>query len=82
MPAPGYTIRPGTPSDGAALMRVHRASILALGRNAYSSEETESRAAGLVPDGSGHAMTEGGEIFLLADAAGGADHRVLLLQSR
>jgi putative acetyltransferase len=52
-------------------MRVHRASILALGRNAYSREETESWAAGLVPEGYGRAMTEGGEIFLLAEAAGG-----------
>lgn len=65
------TLRPGAPGDGAAIMGVHRASILGLGGNAYTREELESWAAGLEPGCYGEAM-EKGETFLLARAGEGA----------
>lgn len=66
-----YGFRPGRPQDGPGLLRVHRRSILALGRACYSEAEVESWAAGLVTEGYGRAMTEGGERFTVALGEGG-----------
>ncbi len=52
-------------------MRVHRTSILILGREAYSLAEVESWAAGLAPERYVQAMGEGGETFIVAAAADG-----------
>ena len=62
-------LRPGTANDGAALMALHRASILELGGNAYTTAELESWATGLRPEGYGEAMADG-ETFVLAWAPG------------
>lgn len=61
-----YSVRPGRPDDGEDLLRVHRDAILQLGTAAYSEAETESWCADLVAEGYGRAMTEEGEIFLVA----------------
>ena len=66
-----FTIRVGVPEDGAALLQVHRRSILTLGRASYTEKETRSWAAKLVPEGYGQAMTEGGESFEVALDPGG-----------
>lgn len=68
---PPFTIRAGTPADGAAILDLHRRSILRLGRAAYSKAEVESWAHGLSAKGYARAMGEKGESFLLGvDAAG------------
>lgn len=64
--------RRGAPDDASAILRVHRQSILTLGLEAYSRAEVESWAADLVPEGYVKAMTDGGETFIVADAADGA----------
>ena len=61
-----YSIRSGRPDDGEDLLRVHKKSILRLGRAAYSEAETESWSANLVAEGYGRAMADEGEIFLVA----------------
>jgi putative acetyltransferase len=61
-----FTIRAGVPEDGAALLSVHRRSILTLGRACYTEKEIRSWAAKLVAEGYGRAMTEGGETFEVA----------------
>ena len=63
------TLRPGATGDGAAIMDVHRASILGLGEDFYSRDELESWAAGLRAERYGEAMASG-ETFLLAWADG------------
>lgn len=62
--------RLGTPDDAAAIMRVHRESILELGTKSYSLAEAESWAAGLVAERYVTAMAEGGETFLVAEGDG------------
>jgi len=64
--------RRGAPDDASAILRVHRHSILSLGRETYDLAEVESWAAGLVPEGYVKAMTDGGETFIVAVAADGA----------
>jgi GNAT superfamily N-acetyltransferase len=68
----GISLRAGTPADGPALRDLHEASIRAFGISAYSPEEVESWVGVLEPHRYGEAMTKGGEVFLLAVAAGGA----------
>lgn len=68
---PSFTIRAGTPADADAIWRVHRRSILELGRAFYSQAEVESWAHGLVPERYAKAMEEGKESFYVAiDPAG------------
>jgi len=69
---PGFRLRPGTPADGPALRDLHEASIRAFGVSAYSAEEVESWVGVLEPHRYGEAMTEGGEIFVVAEQADGA----------
>jgi GNAT superfamily N-acetyltransferase len=64
-------LRPGSAKDGAALVALHRASILELGGNAYTRDELESWAAGLKAERYGEAMADG-ETFVLAWAPGDA----------
>lgn len=64
-------LRPATPADAPAILKVHRDSILSLGIGSYSLAEVESWAAGLVPERYVEAMNEGGETFIVAVAAGG-----------
>jgi putative acetyltransferase len=64
--------RHAKPDDAAEIMRVHRASILVLGRESYSHAEVESWAAGLVPERYVEAMSAGGETFIVAVAPDGA----------
>ena len=71
MSGPAFTIRAGVPEDGGALLKVHRRSILTLGRAGYTEKETRSWAAKLVPEGYGEAMTEGGETFEVVLDPGG-----------
>lgn len=61
-----HNLRAGTPADGKALLRVHRRAILAQRTAAYTDAEVRSWAAGLVADGYGEAMTDGGAAFLVA----------------
>lgn len=72
-------IRRGRPDDGADIMRVHRRSILLLGRSHYTVAETESWAAGLDPEHYGNVMTRGDEIF---DVAVDEDDLVVAFCSR
>ena len=65
-------LRPATPADAPAILRVHRDSILELGIESYSLAEVESWAAGLVPERYVEAMNEGGETFIVAVASTGA----------
>ena len=69
-PEPGggrpFTIRTGTPADAEAIWRVHRRSILELGREFYSQAEVESWAHGLVADRYARNMSEGDETFFVA----------------
>lgn len=67
----GCTIRRGTPRDGPGVLKVHRRSILALGRADYSAAEVESWAAGLAADHYDRAMTEPGGSFMVAVDQGG-----------
>ncbi len=60
------TLRPGGPDDRDEIFRIHRSSILELGRQSYSREEVESWAHGLSPDRYPKAMRENGETFILA----------------
>jgi putative acetyltransferase len=64
--------RHATPDDAAEIVRVHRASILVLGRESYSLAEVESWAAGLVPERYVEAMSAGGETFIVTVAPDGA----------
>jgi putative acetyltransferase len=63
-------IRAATPADAAAILRVHRQSILGLGIGTYSRAEAESWAAGLTAERYVQAMNGGGETFIVAVAAG------------
>jgi putative acetyltransferase len=63
--------RHATPDDAAEITRVHRASILVLGREVYSPAEVESWAVGLAPERYVEAMREGGEAFIVAAVADG-----------
>ncbi len=66
-----FTIRAGTPADANAIWRIHRRSILELGREFYTRAEVESWAHGLVAGRYARNMTEGGEAFFVAvDHAG------------
>ena len=67
-----FQLRPGTPADGPALRDLHEASIRAFGISAYSVAEVESWVGVLEPHRYGEAMTNDGEVFLLAVAADGA----------
>ena len=68
---PLFTIRAGTPADAEAIWRVHRRSILELGRAVYSQAEVESWAHGLVPERYAKNMAERKEAFYVAvDPAG------------
>ncbi len=64
--------RHATRADAAEIMRVHRTSILILGREVYSQAEVESWATGLVPERYVEAMGDGGETFIVAVAPDGA----------
>lgn len=61
----GLRIRAGTAADGPALLAVHRASILGLGRPALTQAQCESWAHGLSASGYASSMAEG-ERFLVA----------------
>ncbi len=61
--------RRGAPDDASAILRVHRHSILSLGRETYNRAEVESWAAGLVPERYVEAMNEDDETFIVAVAA-------------
>ncbi len=68
---PRFTIRAGTPADAEAIWRVHRRSILELGRQVYTEAEVKSWAHGLVAERYAEAMTERKEAFYVAvDRAG------------
>lgn len=54
-------LRPATPADAPAILRVHRDSILALGIASYSLAEVESWATILESQRYVAAMGEGGE---------------------
>ena len=79
--APGETValkggrsvrlRRGGPNDGAAILAVHRASILDVAGEPYTKAELQSWAAGLHPGGYGDAMV-GGESYLLACSQAGS----------
>jgi len=69
---PAIVIRAATPADAAAILRVHKQSILVLGIEAYSLAEVESWAAGLVAERYVEAMGAGGESFIVAAVADGA----------
>ncbi|MEO1000539.1 MAG: GNAT family N-acetyltransferase [Pseudomonadota bacterium] len=75
---PATRLRPGRPEDAPALLALHRAAILTLGRAAYSAAECESWAAGLTEAGYVRAMAD--ERYIVAvDGAGAllgfASHR-------
>ncbi len=63
---PRFTIRAGTPADAEAIWRVHRRSILELGRDFYTRAELESWAHGLAPERYAKAMAEREETFHVA----------------
>ena len=63
---PRFSIRAGTPADAEAIRRVHRRSILELGREFYSQAEVESWAHGLVAERYAKNMSEGDEGFFVA----------------
>jgi len=65
-------LRPATPADAPAILRLHRDSILSLGIGSYSLAEVESWAAGLVAERYVEAMNKGGETFIVAAVADGA----------
>ncbi len=69
---PSVTIRAGTPADAEAIWRVHRRSILELGRAFYSQAEVESWAHGLVPERYADNMATGKETFYVAVDPGGS----------
>lgn len=61
-----YIIRSGQPDDAAALLAIHRSSILGLTEPHYSAQEAASWAAKLSPEGYVRTMTKGGETFAVA----------------
>lgn len=63
---PGYRLRPGTPNDGDALLRVHQRAILTLGRRVYSDAQLESWASGNTAERYGAAMRDDAETFEVA----------------
>jgi GNAT superfamily N-acetyltransferase len=67
-----FQLRQGTPADGPALRDLHEASIRTFGISAYSAAEVESWVGVLEPHRYGEAMTNDGEVFVLAVAADGA----------
>lgn len=69
---PDIAIRAGTPADAAAILDLHRASILALGRSHYTQAEVESWAAGLVAERYAQIMERGEKTFIVAAAKAGA----------
>ena len=69
---PAIIVRAATPADAAAILRVHRESILNLGLESYSHAEVESWATGLVPERYVEAITDGGETFIVAVVPDGA----------
>ena len=66
MAADVFRLRAGTPDDGEQILNVHRQAILITARSAYSEQEVESWAAGLVADRYGDQMVRGGEEFQVA----------------
>lgn len=68
---PAITIRAATPADASAILELHRASILALGRSHYTQAEVESWAAGLVVERYTQIMESGEEAYIVAETAGG-----------
>ncbi len=71
MAADVFRLRAGTPDDGEQILNVHRQAILITARSAYSEQEVESWAAGLVADRYGDQMVRGGEEFQVATMEGG-----------
>ena len=69
--ATAMQLRRATPADAAAILRVHRDSILTLGIQTYSLAEVESWAVGLVAERYVEAMSVGGETFFIAVAFDG-----------
>ena len=65
-----FHLRGGTTDDADAIFRVHRSSILTLGRTAYRPEECESWAVGLSPKKYIDAMTVGGETYFVIEMQG------------
>lgn len=66
MSGDGFRLRAGTPHDGEQILNVHRRAILVTARSAYSKQEAESWAAGLVADRYGDQMVRAGERFQVA----------------
>ncbi len=66
-----HRLRAATVADAEAILGVHRHSILELGLSAYTAEECESWAAGLVAERYVEVMTTGGESFLVVEDAAG-----------
>jgi putative acetyltransferase len=64
------TIRPATPADAEALCALHKASVRALCRGAYTADEIEAWLREREPQGFRHAMTDGGETMLVAECDG------------
>lgn len=69
---PDITIRAGTPADAPAILELHRASIMAIGRSHYTQVEVESWAAGLVAERYAQMMERGEESFIVASVADGS----------
>jgi putative acetyltransferase len=66
-----YRIRDAVPTDAAKILDVHRQSILSLGLSGYSENETESWAAGLVPEGYGIDTLASGHVMEVAQFTNG-----------
>lgn len=60
-------LRYGNQDDVHGILEIHHASILALGRSAYTKQECDSWASSLSPLTYQGAMTTGGETFLVIE---------------
>ena len=60
-------LRFGNQDDVDEILDIHHASILALGRSAYTEQECDSWASSLSPSAYHDAMTSGGETFLVTE---------------
>ncbi|WP_176728071.1 GNAT family N-acetyltransferase [Rhizobium sp. YK2] len=63
-------VRFGSVNDADAICRIHRRSILELGRSSYGPEQCDSWATGLLPQNYRDAMVLKGETFLVAETNG------------
>lgn len=66
----GWRIRDGRPDDGAAMLAIHVAAIMAVDQSIYSAELLRSWAHGLTAEGYAASMRDGEEFEIALDGGG------------